>query len=202
MSSDDSDDNDLSPYELLRLRRIKENAAKLAELGLAPLVAAISARKPQHLQSSSAPKKRQKVRSEVRSKPTRQSSRIRGSSSSNQTEEEDVPKEEDGDDHDQVDYDAFPVDPIQLDDDEFLVTNSHTLFESTFVKGLLFWCGFDLPLRCLRQSQSWCTLLSFTLGCVLCHHNNILFVCCISLSLIGVHGAKSMALEPAPRACN
>jgi len=28
MSSDDSDDNDLSPYELLRLRRIKENARK------------------------------------------------------------------------------------------------------------------------------------------------------------------------------
>ncbi|EJK67703.1 hypothetical protein THAOC_11232 [Thalassiosira oceanica] len=118
-----NDANDLSPYELARLRRIQRNEARLQSLGLL---------KPKADRTKAArvtaPKK-SKRESRGPSAPTRSSKRLRalkdqptnadapppaGEVNNDGTAEEEDPPSE-------VDYNRMPQDPEQLDDHEFQV---------------------------------------------------------------------------------
>jgi len=133
----DEDESDLSPYERLRLQRIKENAAMMASLGLGPLAP--------KLQPPVSPGKRDRQEAAVAAKhaaakrrrekqaptaPSRRSSRVRAmgahaGSAEDLTgeisggEDDEVDEEDEG--TSQIDYEQFPIEAEQLDDDEFQV---------------------------------------------------------------------------------
>ena len=117
--------NDLSPYELLRLERIKANEAKLVELGLGPTSKLLTMKpKPQ------APKRRY-ASSAPKAAPSRRSSRLREisvnvvSGPADEGAESDSSAGEDIDDEGTtVQYDLMPVEPEHLDDSEFLVSET------------------------------------------------------------------------------
>jgi superfamily II DNA helicase RecQ len=111
--------NDLSPYELARLERIKRNENRLRELGLVKPTP-----KPKlKPQAAALVRKRKQPSSSV---PTRSSRRLRELKEGKTTIEDD----ENGDDTEKmsiieedtaVDYNRMPDDPERLDDDEFQV---------------------------------------------------------------------------------
>lgn len=112
--------NDLSPYELARLERIKRNENRLKELGL---VKPTTKPKPKPKPKPAAAVVRK--RKQPPSAPTRSSRRIRElKEEDNETvEENEVVDGEDTNliDDDTVDYERMPDDPERLDDDEFQV---------------------------------------------------------------------------------
>eukprot|EP00563_Minutocellus_polymorphus_P014046 CAMPEP_0181052700 /NCGR_PEP_ID=MMETSP1070-20121207/17728_1 /TAXON_ID=265543 /ORGANISM="Minutocellus polymorphus, Strain NH13" /LENGTH=287 /DNA_ID=CAMNT_0023131807 /DNA_START=50 /DNA_END=910 /DNA_ORIENTATION=+ len=151
-TSDDDDEqeqppHDLSPYELLRLEKIRRNQAKLEALGLGggsigtlagvtPKKRGGKQKKRSRSNADAAEDRRMRRR---RQQPTRSSKRVRDmkekhssptSVSSNvDTTADSVNKSDDAvedDDGKQVviDYDCLPQEPDQLDDDEFQVYTS------------------------------------------------------------------------------
>ncbi len=116
--------NDLSPYELARLERIKRNENRLKELGLfkpnpkpktKPKPAATTVRKRKQQPSSA---------------PTRSSRRLRALKEGNEKIENDDDSINNVDaedtatvlvDEDTVDYERMPDEPERLDDEEFQV---------------------------------------------------------------------------------
>lgn len=119
------DEHVLSPYEHLRLDRIRSNAARLAELGLDCSIAALTGRKKPKNEAQRT-RKRPRLPKEKRA-PTRCSKRLRKleADSSVSSREEIGPShaepqdaEEDGN---KMDYARWPQEPEQLDDDEFEV---------------------------------------------------------------------------------
>lgn len=118
MTSDKSI-NDLSPYELARLERIKRNENRLRELGLFKPTP-----KPKPKPQAAPVRKRKQPSSSV---PTRSSRRLRELKEGKTTIEDD----ENGDDTEKMsiieedtaalDYNRMPDDPERLDDHEFQV---------------------------------------------------------------------------------
>ena len=112
--------NDLSPYELARLERIKRNENRLRELGLVKPTPKPKKPKPQ---AAALVRKRKQPSSSV---PTRSSRRLR-----ELKEEKTIIEDgENGDDTENnslieedasVDYNRMPDEPERLDDDEFQV---------------------------------------------------------------------------------
>jgi len=132
----DGDESDLSPYERLRLQRIKENAAMMASLGLGPLAPKLQppvspgkrARQEAAMAAKQAAAKRRREK-QAPTAPSRRSSRVKAMGSHPGSAEdltgevsdgEDKEAEED-DDTTKVDYEQFPIEAEQLDDDEFQV---------------------------------------------------------------------------------
>ena len=118
-----SDANDLSPYELARLERIRRNEDRLRGLGLI-------GGKPEHVTSSVGPKKVQRVRKEKRASiPTRSSKRLRELTDGKQRSHEGVAEDNGpgGEEvtvsalKDKVNYVSMPHDTEELDDYEFQV---------------------------------------------------------------------------------
>ena len=149
MSDDEREEppHDLSPYELLRLEKIRRNQAKLEALGLGGgsigTLAGVAPKKKK-FNNNNNNNKQQKKRSRTNARrrqqqpPTRSSKRLRDmkerqSSSADQIVKEDAAHEVDDDNDDDanggpqvacIDYDYLPQEPDQLDDDEFQVYTS------------------------------------------------------------------------------
>ncbi|KAL7460932.1 hypothetical protein ACHAXS_001368 [Conticribra weissflogii] len=149
MSSDEVQDNDLSPYELARLERIRRNEERLRSLGLyenGGKSSLFSAAKPQRLSKESSAKGKdtnsaRRKRKQTATAPTRSSSRLKeakerkdgkeyGSSQSDNDVETDAVRSEEGktestnnnnDEEKEPNYDIMPKEPEELDDDEFQV---------------------------------------------------------------------------------
>ena len=124
--SPSNENNDLSPYELARLKRIKRNEDRLRSLGLIDNPAL---KKPIVTPAKKVQKKRVK---RTKSVPTRSSKRLNqledgvkheGDNSIGEEEDEDAtPITPDNIDDIKVDYlDSTPKEPEQLDDHEFQV---------------------------------------------------------------------------------
>ena len=120
----DDTNNDLSPYELARLERIKRNEERLRSLGLLKPKAAQPAHRPKRV----TPPKKPKRESREPSVPTRSSKRLRALKDPKSTADatppageadDDIAEEEDP--STEVDYNRMPQDPEQLDDHEFQV---------------------------------------------------------------------------------
>lgn len=131
-------DNDLSPYELLRLEKIRRNQARLKSLGLG-----VGIIKSTYVTTSSVvptPKKRL-IKDRHRQQPTRSSKRLKEKQENNSTTttttdltpaeisnqilvEDDVDNNVEEDI--EIDYSdkQFPKEPLYLDDDEFQVYTS------------------------------------------------------------------------------
>lgn len=149
MSSNDVHDNDLSPYELARLERIRRNEERLRSLGLfenGGKSSFFSTTQTQHLSKVSSAKgkgensSRQK-RKQLSSVPTRSSRRLKeakgrkdgqeyATSQSENNIERDAIISEEGtpeptnnniDKEKGLEYDSMPKEPEDLDDDEFQV---------------------------------------------------------------------------------
>mmetsp|Transcript_25200 Transcript_25200/g.53132 ORF Transcript_25200/g.53132 Transcript_25200/m.53132 type:complete len:264 (+) Transcript_25200:65-856(+) len=149
MSSDDVHNNDLSPYELARLERIRRNEERLRSLGLfenGGKSSFFSTTQTHHLskvssakgkcEKSSRPKRKQ-----IYSVPTRSSRRLKeakerkdgqeyATSQGESNVERDAITSEDGtpeptndnsDQEKEVKYDCMPKEPEDLDDEEFQV---------------------------------------------------------------------------------
>ncbi|KAL7550174.1 hypothetical protein ACHAWF_017053 [Thalassiosira exigua] len=123
-----SETNDLSPYELARLERIKRNQERLRSLGLLGNNAIRPALvTPHKTTKKKAPRKRKRTTSPL---PTRSSKRLRELAKGKPKVEDDSSDSGGGDEaaqstparpEDAADYDALPQEPDQLDDDEFQV---------------------------------------------------------------------------------
>ena len=152
MSDDEQEEqpHDLSPYELLRLEKIRRNQAKLEALGLGGgsigTLAGVASKKKKISKQKQQQKKRSRTNARRQQQPpTRSSKRLRDvkeRQSSSPTsvlsnadddvvkgEETDQQREADKDDNGDggpqvIDYDCLPQDPDQLDDDEFQVYTS------------------------------------------------------------------------------
>ena len=153
MSDDEREEppHDLSPYELLRLEKIRRNQAKLEALGLGGgPIGTLAGVAPRKKNSSSNQKRKKRSRPnnaavDGRARPTRSSKRLRGikekqssptsvSSDVNVSNAADDASDKDGDnvleaDEDNgrpqvIDYNHLPQEPDQLDDDEFQVYTS------------------------------------------------------------------------------
>ena len=147
MSDDDQEEpsHDLSPYELLRLEKIRRNQAKLEALGLGGgSIGTLAGVAPKKKKINSKQQQRKRSRTNARRQqqpPTRSSKRLRdmkerqqsspNSVSSNTNDvvkgEEEPTHEADDDDNggpQVIDYDCLPQEPDQLDDDEFQVYTS------------------------------------------------------------------------------
>lgn len=154
MSDDEQEEqpHDLSPYELLRLEKIRRNQAKLEALGLGGgSIGTLTGVAPRKKKKFNKQKQQQKKRSRAnvrrqQQQPTRSSKRLRDMKerqSSSPTSvssnayvvkgEEEAAHEADDDDDDEnddnggpqvIDYDYLPQEPDQLDDDEFQVYTS------------------------------------------------------------------------------
>jgi hypothetical protein len=112
--------NDLSPYELARLERIKRNENRLKELGLV---------KPTKAKPKPKPAAIVRKRKQPSSVPTRSSRRLRELKEGKEIVEEKGDSKNNnvdvGDailiDEDTIDYKRIPDEPERLDDDEFQV---------------------------------------------------------------------------------
>jgi len=126
-------DSDLSDYELQRLENIKRNNALLDRLGLGnhPLVPKVLGNhpKPHTARPPAASKKRGRFEGGAPSRPpTRVSKRLRqqeessaaeGAGGENDAEEEGEEDNESEEEEEDIDYDTIPVEPADLDDNEF-----------------------------------------------------------------------------------
>lgn len=146
MSDDEQEQpHDLSPYELLRLEKIRRNQAKLEALGLgggsigtlagvAPKKKKFNNNKQQKKRSRTNARRRQQQQPPTRSSKRLRDMKERQSSSADQIVKEEAAHEVDYDDNDDdanggpqvacIDYDYLPQEPDQLDDDEFQVYTS------------------------------------------------------------------------------
>ena len=147
MSDDEREEppHDLSPYELLRLEKIRRNQAKLEALGLGGgSIGTLTGVAPKKKKINSKQQQRKRSRTNARRQqqpPTRSSKRLRdmkerqqsspNSVSSNTNDvvkgEEEPTHEADDDDNggpQVIDYDCLPQEPDQLDDNEFQVYTS------------------------------------------------------------------------------
>lgn len=149
-SSDDEQEqaHDLSPYELLRLEKIRRNQAKLEALGLGGgsigTLAGVAPKKKKvgnkqqkkRSRSTNADRRRQQpTRSskrlrdikETHSSPTSVSSDVHAAAAAgdiNTRTTDNVAKEEEDGGPQVIDYDYLPKEPDELDDDEFQVYTS------------------------------------------------------------------------------
>ena len=147
-SSDDEQEqaHDLSPYELLRLEKIRRNQAKLEALGLGSgsigTLAGVAPKKKKVGNKQQKKRSRSTNADRRRQQPTRSSQRLRDikethssptSVSSNVhtaaaaadiNTTDNVAKEEEDDGPQVIDYDYLPKEPDELDDDEFQVYTS------------------------------------------------------------------------------
>ena len=124
-------DSDLSDYELQRLANIKRNNALLDRLGLGnhPLVPKVLGNRPKPPLAGRPPasKKRGRFEGGAPSRPpTRVSKRLRQQEESSAAEgpggENDAEEEEEdhgSEEEEDIDYDTIPVEPADLDDNEF-----------------------------------------------------------------------------------
>lgn len=113
--------NDLSPYELARLERIKRNEARLRELGL--FKQPKTTPKPKPVTTKIVRKRKQPS-----SAPTRSSRRLQKLKEGKEKMENDGDSTNNDDaedttlvDEDTVDYERMPDEPERLDDEEFQV---------------------------------------------------------------------------------
>jgi len=144
-TSDDEQEaqpHDLSPYELLRLEKIRRNQARLEALGLGGgSIGTLAGVAPKKKKDSKQQKKKRSRSTNAdrrrRQQPTRSSKRLRDmkethsssptSVSSNVDaagETDNDVKEEEDDGPQVIDYDYLPKEPDELDDDEFQVYTS------------------------------------------------------------------------------
>ena len=146
-TSDDEQEaqpHDLSPYELLRLEKIRRNQAKLEALGLGGgSIGTLAGAAPKKKKGSNKQQQKKKRSRSTnadrrrRQQPTRSSKRLRDmkethsssptSVSSNVDaagETDNDVKEEEDDGPQVIDYDYLPKEPDELDDDEFQVYTS------------------------------------------------------------------------------
>ena len=115
--------NDLSPYELARLERIKRNESRLRELGLF--------KQPNPTPKTTKPKPATIIvrkRKQPSSAPTRSSRRLRGLKEGKEKVDYDGDSTKNVDavdttlvDEDTADYERLPDEPERLDDEEFQV---------------------------------------------------------------------------------
>ena len=148
MSDDEQEEpsHDLSPYEILRLEKIRRNQAKLEALGLGGgSIGTLAGVAPKKKKINSKQQQRKRSRTNARRQqqqpPTRSSKRLRdmkerqqsspNSVSSNTNDvvkgEEEPTHEADDDENggpQVIDCDCLPQEPDQLDDDEFQVYTS------------------------------------------------------------------------------
>ena len=116
-------DNDLSEYELERLKNIQRNNELLASLGLSSHPLAPKVRKPRS--AKAVPAKRDRWEGRAPSKPTRQSKRLRQlhadaeAAKEGETEREEEDEGEEDEEEDNIDYQTIPIEPSELDDHEF-----------------------------------------------------------------------------------
>ena len=131
MPTDEADadqQHDLSPYELLRLEKIRRNNARLQALGLGVSIA-VAAGANKEPKKAAAPAKKKRPRPTDRSNVPRRSSKRLRDKKENPTIDESTAA--DGSDNDRahandapppaIDYSYLPQEPDQLDDDEFQV---------------------------------------------------------------------------------
>ena len=148
-TSDDEQEqapHDLSPYELLRLEKIRRNQARLEALGLGGgSIGTLAGVAPKKKKDSKQQKKKRSRSTNAdrrrRQQPTRSSKRLRDmkethssspksvssnvdAAGDNNTTDNNVAKEEDGGLPQVIDYDYLPKEPDELDDDEFQVYTS------------------------------------------------------------------------------
>lgn len=122
-----SENNDLSPYELARLERIKRNEQRLLDLGLIVKPKPPKVVTPREKKVNKAPRKRRERSAAV---PTRSSKRLKQLNEGKKFEEDAnvdaiFSGEEDDDVEsapiEKVNYESMPNEPDNLDDDEFQV---------------------------------------------------------------------------------
>mmetsp|Transcript_14024 Transcript_14024/g.30463 ORF Transcript_14024/g.30463 Transcript_14024/m.30463 type:complete len:238 (-) Transcript_14024:70-783(-) len=121
--------HDLSPYELLRLEKIRRNNARLEALGLGvtiavaagankePKKAAAPAKKRKHprpTDRSNVPRRSSKRLKDKKGNPTADASSVAGGNDGDRADADDAPPVA-------IDYSYLPQEPDQLDDDEFQV---------------------------------------------------------------------------------
>lgn len=123
--------HDLSPYELLRLKKIRRNAARMEALGLGSSIAVIAGAKPKAKVQQRKKRQRSKEATDrPKSNPTRFSKRLRdqkekdttsGSAVHDRTSRHDTIDDIEEAAPYVIDYTHLPQEPEQLDDDEFQV---------------------------------------------------------------------------------